>query len=95
MKLDKVSIHIQNPVRLGALKASKPNETQKPRPIKISVEKFEHKNKILKANEELRKETGYFKNIFFTSDLTKAQRKEAFLLREQLLYQKNVLNKKM
>ena len=94
MKLDTESIHIQNPVRLGALRASKPNEIQKPRPIKISVENFEHKNKILKANAELRKETGDFKNIFITPDLTKAQRKEAFLLREQLRYQKNVLNKK-
>ena len=35
MKLDKESIHIQNPFRLGALKANKPNEVQKPRPIKF------------------------------------------------------------
>lgn len=42
----------------------------------------------------MRKETGELKNIFFSPDLTKAQRKEAYLLREQLRYQKNVLNKK-
>ena len=94
MKLGTDLIHVKDPVRLGALKVSKPNESQKPRPIKITVESFESKNKILKANAELRKETGEFKSVFFTPDLTKAQRKEAFLLREQLRYQKNVLNKK-
>ena len=94
MKLGTDFIHIKDPVRLGALKASKQNESQKPRPIKITVESSESKNKILKANAELRKETGEFKSVFFTPDLTKTQRKEAFLLREQLRYQKNVLNKK-
>ena len=34
------------------------------------------------------------KSVLFTPDLTKTQRKEAFLLREQLRYQKNVMNKK-
>ena len=93
MKLDAEYIQIQNPFRLGALKAGKPNEPQKPRPIKITVDSFDHKNKILKANAELRKETGKFKSLFFTPDLTQMQRKEAFLLREQLRYQKNVLKK--
>ena len=62
--------------------------------IEFTVEIFEHKNKILKANAKLREETGDLKSVFFTPDLTKTQRKEAFLLREKLRYQKNVLKKK-
>ena len=58
MKLGTEFIHIHDPVRLEALKNSKQNESQKPRTIKITVESFDHKNKILKANAELRKETG-------------------------------------
>ncbi|MEW8545342.1 MAG: hypothetical protein AB2693_17610, partial [Candidatus Thiodiazotropha sp.] len=92
MKLDNVKIN--QPVRLGAAKDPKPGEPVRPRPIKFSVENFDLKNKILKANAELRKETGELKNVYFSPDLTKAQRKEAYVLREQLRYQKNVLNKK-
>ena len=94
MKLDQETVQIRNLVRLGAVKASKQNEVQNPRPIKFTVENFEHKNKILKANAKLREETGDLKSVFFTPDLTKTQRKEAFLLREKLRYQKNVLKKK-
>ena len=94
LKLDRDDCQVQEPVRLGTYKIAKPNEPQKPRPIKFTVKNFESKNKILKANVELRKETGDLKNIYFTPDLTKTQRKEAFLLREKLRYQKNVLNKK-
>ena len=94
LKLDRDDCQVQEPVRLGTYKIAKPNEPQKPRPIKFTVKNFESKNKILKANAELRKETGDLKNIYFTPDLTKTQRKEAFLLREKLRYQKNVLNKK-
>ena len=86
------NLEILQPVRLG--KEPKSGDPVKPRPIKFTVENFEQKNKILKANAELRKETGELKNIYFSPDLTKAQRKEAYLLREQLRYQKNVLNKK-
>lgn len=92
MKLGILEMH--QPVRLGKVKEPKPGDPVKPRPIKFTVENFEQKNMILKANSELRKETGELKNIYFSPDLTKAQRKEAYLLREQLRYQKNVLNKK-
>lgn len=35
---------------------------------------FEKKNRILKANAELRKETGELRNIYFLPDLTRERR---------------------
>ena len=64
LKLNKETVTVLNPVRMGTRKPSKHEEPEKHRPIKFSDESFEMKNKILKPNAELRKETGELKNIY-------------------------------
>ena len=52
------------------------------RPIRFTVSQFDHKRQILKANNLLRKsEDVVYSNIYFTPDLTKNQRKQAYELR--------------
>ena len=54
----------------------------KPRPLRFTVDNFDHKRQILKANS-LHKDSDdlVFNNIFFTPDLTKIQRQKAYDLR--------------
>ena len=53
LKLEKDTVKILHPIRLGTMKASNPEKPEKPRPIKFTVETFHMKNKILKANAEI------------------------------------------
>ena len=62
-------------------------------PLRFTVNNFEMKGKLLKASMNLRKsENDIFNNIYFTPDLTKRQREEAFQLREQRRYRMKTLN---
>ena len=52
------------------------------RPLRFTVELFEHKRDILKANSLLRTSgDSTFSNVYFTPDLTKNQLKIAYELR--------------
>ena len=76
MELDMEVINVTKLVRLGK------KETGKTRPFRFSVGIFEHKRQILRANTKLRKNTNrVYSNIYFTPDLTKNQRKQAYDLR--------------
>ena len=78
MNLDMGAIKISKVVRLGKREA----DQTKRRPIWFTVSQFDHKRQILKANNLLRKsEDVVYSNIYFTPDLTKNQRKQAYELR--------------
>ena len=78
MNLDMGAIEISKVVRLGKREAGQ----TKRRPIRFTVNQFDHKRQILKANNLLRKsEDVVYSNIYFTPDLTKNQRKHAYELR--------------
>ena len=54
----------------------------KTRPIHFTVGVFDHKRQILTANKMLRRSEDFvYNNIYFTPDLTKNQRKQAYELR--------------
>ena len=54
----------------------------KPRPLRFTVDTFDHKRQILKANSLLRNSDDLiFNNIYFTLDLTKIQRQKAYDLK--------------
>ena len=75
MNLDMGAIEISKVVRLGKREAGQ----TKRRPIRFTVNQFDHKRQILKANNLLRKsEDVVYSNIYFTPDLTKNQRKQAY-----------------
>ena len=80
MNLNPDVINVNKLVRLGRREAT--DETIKPRPMRFTVNLFDHKRQILKANSLLRNsEDDIFSNVYFTPDLTKNQRKAAYELR--------------
>ena len=83
MDLDIDTISINKLVRLGRREKTQ-DGTLKCRPLRFSVDLFDHKKKILKANSRLRScEDDVYGKIYFTPDLTKNQRKRAFDLRSE------------
>ena len=71
-----LDIEVNKLVRLGK------REAGKTRPIRLSVNVFDHKRQILRSNSKLRKSANaVYTNIYFTPDLTKNQRKQAYELR--------------
>ena len=68
-------------MRLG--RSDSKNGTIKCRPLRFTVNNFEHKRQILKASSLLRNSPSddVFSNVYFTPDLTKNQRKVAYELR--------------
>ena len=83
MDLDPDIIVVNKLVRLGRREIS-PNGPIKCRPLRFTVDLFDHKRQILKANTLLRNgEEDIFSNIYFTPDLTKNQRKQAYELRSE------------
>ena len=83
MNLDPELIIVNKLVRLGK-REIRTDGTYKCRPIRFTVEMFEHKRQILKANSLLQScADEIFSNIYFTPDLTKNQRKQAFDLRSE------------
>lgn len=92
MKLTDSDIQIKNPVRIGKKDES---GKKKARPLKFSVETFESKQQILKGNAKLRMHENLEKqSVYISPDLTKRQQKEAYDLRVELRYRKNVLKEK-
>lgn len=76
-------IEIMEPVRLGK-KDLESGNNGKPRPLRFKVKDLESKNILLRAGKYLRNgEDSTLKNIYFTPDLTKSQRDEAYKLREE------------
>ena len=60
------------------------NQSIKCRPLRFSLRSFQVKRELLKASMALRETYDeIFSNIYFTLDLTKCQRAEAFKLREE------------
>ena len=71
-----LDIEVNKLVRLGK------REAGKTRPIRLSFNVFDHKRQILRSNSKLRKSANaVYTNIYFTPDLTKNQRKQAYELR--------------
>ena len=83
MNLDIDTISVNKLVRLGRREKTQ-DGTLKCRPLRFSVDLFDHKRQILKANSLLRNcVDDIYSNIYFTRDLTKNQRKRAFDLRSE------------
>ena len=60
------------------------NQSIKCRPLRFSLRSFQVKRELLKASMALRETYDeMFSNIYFTPDLTKCQRAEAFKLPEE------------
>ena len=94
MNLDLNDIEIIKPVRVGRREILN-GEITKKRPLRFTVKTFESKRSIMRANTFLRQSKDeIFGNIYFTPDLTKKQREEAFRLRERKRYRTNVLHEK-
>ena len=82
---------IIKPVQLGKSSESM-NQSYKCRSLRFSVRSFQVKRELLKASMSLRETNDeIFSNIYFTPDLTKCQRAEAFKLREERRYRTNEL----
>ena len=82
---------ILKPMQLGKRSESM-NQSYKCRPLRFSVRSFQVKRELLKASMSLRETNDeMFSNIYFTPDLTKCQRAEAFKLREERRYRTNEL----
>ena len=81
MEVDTDEITIDKLVRLG--RSDSKNGAIKCRPLRFTVNNFEHKRQILKASSLLRNSPtdDVFSNVYFTPDLTKNQRKVAYELR--------------
>ena len=81
MEVDTDEITIDKLVRLG--RSDSKNGAIKCRPLRFTVNSFEHKRQILKASSLLRNSPtdDVFSNVYFTPDLTKNQRKVAYKLR--------------
>ena len=81
MDLDPGEIKVNKLIRLGR-RAISEEGVIKSRPLRFTVELFEHKRDILKVNSLLRTSgDSVFSNVYFTPDLTKNQCKLAFELR--------------
>ena len=81
MEVDTDEITVDKLVRLG--RSDSKNGTTKCRPLRFTVNNFDHKRQILKASSLLRNSASddVFSNVYFTPDLTKSQRKAAYELR--------------
>ena len=94
MNLDLADLEMVKPVRVGRREIVN-GEIKKVRPLRITVKDFAAKRNILKANTHLREsKDDIFSKIYFTPDLTKNQREEAFKLRQLKRYRTNVLHEK-
>ena len=94
MNLDLADLEMVKPVRVGRRELVN-GEIKKVRPLRITVKDFAAKRNILKANTYLREiKDDIFSKIYFTPDLTKNQREEAFKLRQLKRYRTNVQLKK-
>ena len=94
MNLNVDEIEVIKPVRVGRREIIS-GEITKKRPLRFTVKTFESKRSIMKANTYLRQSKDeIFRNIYFTPDLTKKQREEAFKLRENKRYRTNILHEK-
>ena len=81
MNLNVHAIQVNKLIRLGRRVINK-DGIIKPRPLRFTVDIFDHKRQILKANSLLRDSDDLiFNNIYFTPDLTKIQRQKAYDLR--------------
>ena len=78
----------KNLKRLGTI-STKPNETQKPRPIKVSLPDEKTKYKVLNNSNNL-KSFQPMQNIGLKPDMTKLQQKEDKALREELKRRKDM-----
>ena len=68
------------------------NQSYQCRLLRFSVCSFQVKRELLKASMSLRETNDeMFSNIYFTPDLTKCQRAEAFKLRKERRYRTNEL----
>ena len=82
---------IIKPVQLGKRSESM-NQSLKCRPLRFSERSFQVKRELLKASMSIRETNDeMFSNLYFTSDLTKCKRAEAFKLREERRYRTNDL----
>ena len=83
MNLDPDDIKVNKLVRLGRREMNS-DGTVKCRPLRFTIDVFNHKRQILTANSLLRScDDDIFGNIYFTPDLTKTQRKKAYELRTE------------
>ena len=83
MNLDPDDIKVNKLVRLGRREMNA-DGTVKCRPLRFTVDVFNHKRQILTVNSLLRScDDDIFGNIYFTPDLTKTQRKKAYELRTE------------
>ena len=83
MNLEPNVITVNKLVRLGRREINS-DGTVKCRPLRFTIDVFDQKRQILKANSLLRScEHDIFSNIYFTQDLTKIQWKRAFDLRAE------------
>ncbi|WAR24921.1 hypothetical protein MAR_038590 [Mya arenaria] len=73
-----LDVQTENIIRLG----KNIENREKARPLRVSVENFEGKRKVLDAYRRLKNHEKY-NSIFLTPDLTPKQRKQAFELREE------------
>ena len=94
MNLDLSDLEVVKPVKVGRRELVN-GEVKKVRPMRITVKDFSAKRNILKANTCLRESKDeIFSKIYFTPDLTKNQREEAYKLRQLKRYRTNVLHEK-
>ena len=96
INLNVQAIHVNKLIRLGK-RVINIDGIIKPRPLRFTVEIFDHKRQILKANSLLRNSDDLiFNNIYFTPDLTKIQRQKAYDLRverrqRELAWERNLI----
>ena len=83
MNIDPHESEIMNPKRIGRREVVNGGKVKK-RPLRFTVKRFDSKRKVMTGNLLLRKsKDDLFNKIYFTPDLTKKQREEAFKLREE------------
>ena len=83
INLEPFVITVNKLVRIGRREINS-DGTVKCRLLRFTVDVFDQKRQILKANSLLRScENDIFSTIYFTPDLTKIQRKRAFDLRTE------------
>lgn len=94
MNLDMSETEVIKPIRVGRRQIVN-GAIKNKRPLRFTVKDFSAKRNILKANTYLRESKDeIFSVIYFTPDLTKKQREEAFELRQMKRYRTNVLHEK-
>ena len=81
MNLNVQVINVNKLIQLGRRVINKDGFI-KPKPLRFTVDIFDHKRQILKANSLLRNSDDLiFNNIYLTPDLTKIQKQKAYDLR--------------